>query len=557
MAATHRPPSWPLDRVCAHWRRTVRWLCVCVGGDGVHADQTTRQAEGRQNRHQLLPLPPPPFHTQDRVACVADVALVAAPAAATGVVAVIALLIRLCRRAPPPSTRFGLGRSVAVAAAVAAATLGGAYSVSAPLAESAVAGASVAVSFTLFALSVAARSPRGDVILSSVAAASACAACAAAGWLVHRSRDGGAIALLRGVAAAQLVAAWALFAGSGGSGPPSPSPRPPPTRRATIPRILSPLIAFAKPLIDTASARGHLDDAYLPAVPRGDAPLAAASALAAAWSAERALAVRRGRTPSLARALTSVHWREWAVLGIVKVAGDGLNFAGPLLLKELVSFVGRDEWRRERDDANAFHHRPPPSHGLLLAAALAAAAATKAVLSTHYSFGMARLSAKARAGLGAAVHGAALTTRAAVAATARLDDGALSTLATVDVDRAVNALPSLHEAWGLPLQATIALALLFAQVRWAAAAGVAVVAAVVPANRALAIRIEAASTSMLAWKGVRLAAVADLLRGVTAVKAAGWEPALGARARAPRARAKCAPWPSANFWTRCACTRGR
>ena len=110
-----------------------------------------------------------------------------------------------------------------------------------------------------------------------------------------------------------------------------------------------------------------------------------------------------------------------------------------------------------------------------------------------------------------------------------LSPGDITTLATLDVDRVGAALAAAHEAWTLPLQVAIALALLYTQVRWAFAAGLAVALALVPANRALARCIEAASGRQQAWRGARLGAVGDLLRGITAVKTGGWEPAFRAR----------------------------
>jgi len=62
-----------------------------------------------------------------------------------------------------------------------------------------------------------------------------------------------------------------------------------------------------------------------------------------------------------------------------------------------------------------------------------------------------------------------------------------------------------------------------------------VVLALIPANRALARRIEAASAKQQAWRGARLAAVGDLLRGCVSVKAGCWEPAFQARIAGARA----------------------
>ena len=67
------------------------------------------------------------------------------------------------------------------------------------------------------------------------------------------------------------------------------------------------------------------------------------------------------------------------------------------------------------------------------------------------------------------------------------------------------------------------------QVRFAFVAGVAVVVLLIPINRWLAGRIEAASGSMMACKDVRIKRTAELLRGIRQIKAATWEPSFIAR----------------------------
>ncbi len=67
------------------------------------------------------------------------------------------------------------------------------------------------------------------------------------------------------------------------------------------------------------------------------------------------------------------------------------------------------------------------------------------------------------------------------------------------------------------------------QVRLAFLAGLAVVLALIPVNRWLAMRIEAASAEMMGCKDVRVRRTGELLRGIRQIKAAAWEPAFLAR----------------------------
>ena len=82
----------------------------------------------------------------------------------------------------------------------------------------------------------------------------------------------------------------------------------------------------------------------------------------------------------------------------------------------------------------------------------------------------------------------------------------------------------------------MALWLLYTQVRFAFAAGLAVVLLLIPLNRALAGAIQAASGRMMAAKDERVGVMVEVLAGVRQIKAAAWEGAFAARAGAARER---------------------
>jgi ATP-binding cassette subfamily C (CFTR/MRP) protein 10 len=67
------------------------------------------------------------------------------------------------------------------------------------------------------------------------------------------------------------------------------------------------------------------------------------------------------------------------------------------------------------------------------------------------------------------------------------------------------------------------------QVRLAFLAGLAVVLVLIPVNRWLAVRIEAASGTMMECKDARIRRTDELLQGIRQIKAACWEPAFLAR----------------------------
>ena len=357
-------------------------------------------------------------------------------------------------------------------------------------------------------------------------------------------------------------------------------------------------MSWVSPLLSVGSLR-QLTEADLFSVPEADAPQEAASALATAWKDEcRRTAGKNYPPPSLARCVWRVNGTRWLSLGLLKLLSDSLNFAGPMLLNALVGFVTPSEEASEGEEASRrrsvgegrggesgesngissssyssppllssfrFPHRGSPAFGFAAAFLLALAAVSKAFLNARYSFGMVSLAAALRSSLGSAVHGAALAGGARSPETATgeeerereednashssssaypsshsFSEGDVTTLASVDVDRAANGLGAAHELWSQPLQVAVALFLLYSQVKLAFLAGVAVVVALIPLNRLLATRIGSATREMMVFKGARLAVVADLSRGgdggAAAVKASGWEAAFRARVRAARAR---------------------
>lgn len=61
--------------------------------------------------------------------------------------------------------------------------------------------------------------------------------------------------------------------------------------------------------------------------------------------------------------------------------------------------------------------------------------------------------------------------------------------------------------------------------------GLAVVLLLVPINKWLAKRIEAATNTKMTFKGLRVKRMGELLRGIHQIKAAAWEPAFMAHVR--------------------------
>jgi ATP-binding cassette subfamily C (CFTR/MRP) protein 10 len=85
------------------------------------------------------------------------------------------------------------------------------------------------------------------------------------------------------------------------------------------------------------------------------------------------------------------------------------------------------------------------------------------VLNTQYSFKEGALACQLRSAMICLVFDKTLLV--STVDMAAFSSGTVHTLMSVDADRVVNLFSSLHELWSLPLQITIALCLLYMQVR--------------------------------------------------------------------------------------------
>ncbi|BDA43676.1 probable multidrug resistance-associated protein 7 [Coccomyxa sp. Obi] len=258
-------------------------------------------------------------------------------------------------------------------------------------------------------------------------------------------------------------------------------------------------------------------------------------------------------------ALWGAYGWPYVSLGLLKLFGDTLNFAGmilssmsilfiswPLLLNALLKHMkeARSRGGAGRDGHEVVVGGEPPAYPLWIpapgtlaygcgcVALLGLAAVLKAVLNTQYSFKQGALACRLRSALTCLVYDKTLLVSSVDMAAH--SSGAVQTLMSVDSDRIVNLFSSLHELWSLPLQIAIALCLLYMQVRLAFLAGLAVVLALIPVNRWLATRIEAASAEMMECKDVRVRRTGELLRGIRQIKAAALEPAFLARVEGAR-----------------------
>jgi len=145
----------------------------------------------------------------------------------------------------------------------------------------------------------------------------------------------------------------------------------------------------------------------------------------------------------------------------------------------------------------------------------------QAFLNAHLTYRQGIIASKVRSALTGTVFSHTLSLRESSLATIGM--GRVQTLMSVDTDRFANLCLGFHDLWSIPLQICIALWMLYTQVQFAFLAGLVGVLLIIPLNKVIASAIIAASIKMMAAKDQRVTVIAEMLKGVKAVKAYAWE----------------------------------
>ncbi len=197
---------------------------------------------------------------------------------------------------------------------------------------------------------------------------------------------------------------------------------------------------------------------------------------------------RRSNPVSLLRALNKAFGREYYSLGILKFFGDGLGFAGPMLLNLLVSYME--------------NQKEATWHGYAYAAGLFCSTLLSAMFTTHFYYHVGVVGLKIRAALITTVYRKALSVSSV--SLSKFSSGEIVNFMSTDTDRIINFCPSFHAFWSLPVQTAIALYLLYREVGWAFLTGLAFTLLLIPINRWLAIKIGSLSKDMMSQKDGRV-----------------------------------------------------
>ncbi|XP_039594012.1 multidrug resistance-associated protein 7 [Polypterus senegalus] len=198
---------------------------------------------------------------------------------------------------------------------------------------------------------------------------------------------------------------------------------------------------------------------------------------------------------------------KYYMLGVIKLLGSMLGFAGPLLLNDLVTFM---------ESGTA-----PVSHGVWCAIGLFASSFFGALLRNYFVFEVSKVALCARSAVISAIYRKAL--RVSSTTLARFTLGEVVNFMSTDTDRLVNFFQSFHEVWSLPFQFGITLYLLYLQVGVAFLGGLALALLLVPMNKVIANKIMENNKHMLRHKDTRVKLVTEVLFGIRVVKFYTWE----------------------------------
>ena len=152
--------------------------------------------------------------------------------------------------------------------------------------------------------------------------------------------------------------------------------------------------------------------------------------------------------PTLWRALNRTFGWQYYTLGLLKFVGDGLGFAGPLLLNLLVKYM-------ENPDEVIWH-------GYIYALGLFLTTLLSSIFATQFNYHISVVGLRIRAALITTVYRKSL--KVSSAAMSKSSTGEIVNFMSTDTDRIVNFCPSFHAFWSLPVQMAVSLYLLYTQV---------------------------------------------------------------------------------------------
>jgi hypothetical protein len=198
---------------------------------------------------------------------------------------------------------------------------------------------------------------------------------------------------------------------------------------------------------------------------------------------------------NLVKGLLKCFGRKFFILGVFKLLNDALNFSGPLLLNQLVQFVESKESKLK--------------DGIGYALALFFTSLLSSCINIHFTNAMNKLCLRIRAALISLVYRKSATVK--LNELNKFSIGQVVNYMSIDTGNIVNAFPSFHSLWSLPVQISITLYLLYQQIGISFLVGVAFVIILIPINKFLCDFIGKVQSKLMVFKDKRVKVIRIIL----------------------------------------------
>ncbi|KAF9160636.1 hypothetical protein BGX21_001995 [Mortierella sp. AD011] len=229
------------------------------------------------------------------------------------------------------------------------------------------------------------------------------------------------------------------------------------------------------------------------------------------WEAEKARAARKGKAPSLIRAMIMAFWDRYYTCIIGMECGDACQISNPLLLQQVITFVN--------DSATA---NPPPAwHGYGYAVAMVFLTLWQNVCYQRWNLGSVTMGIYIRASLIDLVFRKA--TKLSSKAHLIYPDGAIVNLMSTDASRIDTAMLSMMLVVSVPIYTCVVIGLLIHLMGPSALLGAAMLVLANPIQAWAMSRLAPIRKRASQFTDARIRLTQEVLQGIKVIKFFSWE----------------------------------
>ncbi|KAI8344113.1 multi drug resistance-associated protein MRP [Chlamydoabsidia padenii] len=217
------------------------------------------------------------------------------------------------------------------------------------------------------------------------------------------------------------------------------------------------------------------------------------------------------KSPSLARAVAKTCGGKYALAGLLKLTKDLLQYTQPVLLKQLILWVG----------SYLTDHPQPADYGVLIAVGMLLSSALQTICLHQYFHICFKTGMRVRSVLVTAIYRKTLilSNEGRQGSTV----GEIVNHMAVDTTRIMDLFPNLHHVWSAPLQVCLAIGLLHNLLGPSIWVGVLILVLSVPINVTIARIMRKYQKTQMANKDMRIKLMNEILSAIKMIKLYAWE----------------------------------